>query len=64
MSRKLVVAAAQLGAVNLDDDRAAVVARLVAMLQEAAGRLIEVIERLTPAQSGGFYDYSGAEVPW
>ena len=30
----------------------------------AARRLIDVIETLTPAQSGGFYDYSGAEVPW
>ncbi|MCP4084555.1 MAG: N-carbamoyl-D-amino-acid hydrolase [Actinomycetia bacterium] len=38
MSRKLVVAAAQLGPVNLGDDRASVVARLVAMLQESAAR--------------------------
>ena len=31
---------------------------------EAAGRLLDVIERLGPEQSGGFYDYAGAEVPW
>ena len=31
---------------------------------EAAGNLLAVIGGLTPAQSGGFFDYSGAEVPW
>jgi NAD(P)-dependent dehydrogenase (short-subunit alcohol dehydrogenase family) len=31
---------------------------------EAAGRLLDVLERLTHAQTGGFYDYAGAEVPW
>jgi NAD(P)-dependent dehydrogenase (short-subunit alcohol dehydrogenase family) len=31
---------------------------------EAAGRLLDVLEGLTPAQSGGFFDYAGAEVPW
>jgi NAD(P)-dependent dehydrogenase (short-subunit alcohol dehydrogenase family) len=31
---------------------------------EAAGRLLDVLEGLTSAQSGGFFDYSGAEVPW
>jgi NAD(P)-dependent dehydrogenase (short-subunit alcohol dehydrogenase family) len=31
---------------------------------EAAGKLLEVLEVLTPAQSGSFFDYSGAEVPW
>lgn len=30
----------------------------------AATRLIAVLARLTPAQSGGFYDYSGKVVPW
>ena len=32
--------------------------------QESARNLLTVLQRLTPAQSGGFYDYSGAEVPW
>ena len=32
--------------------------------ETAAGNLIAVMDRLAPAQSGGFYDYSGAEVPW
>lgn len=32
--------------------------------KEAAGNLIDVLTRLTAAQSGGFYDYSGTEVPW
>lgn len=36
MSRSLRVAAAQLGPIQRDDDRASVVARLIAMLQEAA----------------------------
>lgn len=31
---------------------------------EAAGNLISVMDGLGPDQSGGFYDYSGAEVPW
>lgn len=30
----------------------------------SAARLIAVLEVLTPAQSGGFYDYTGAAVPW
>ena len=36
--RPLVVASAQLGPVNLADSRESVVARLVEMLREAAGR--------------------------
>lgn len=32
--------------------------------KEAADNLLGVIEGLDQAQSGGFYDYSGAEVPW
>lgn len=32
--------------------------------QEAAQNLLGVIDALGPSQSGGFYDYSGAEVPW
>lgn len=31
---------------------------------EAAKNLIDVIEGLTPAQSGGFFDYAGREIPW
>ncbi|MGR3513943.1 MAG: SDR family NAD(P)-dependent oxidoreductase [Paracoccaceae bacterium] len=31
---------------------------------EAATNLINVIEGLTPAQSGGFFDYAGKEIPW
>lgn len=31
---------------------------------ETARRLCDVMERLRPDQTGGFYDYSGAEVPW
>lgn len=31
---------------------------------EAAGRLLEVVEGLKPAQSGGFFDYAGREIPW
>ena len=32
--------------------------------EEAAMNLLGVIDGLTSANSGGFYDYSGAEVPW
>ena len=30
----------------------------------AATNLLNVIEGLTPAQSGGFFDYAGKEIPW
>ncbi|MEZ5650251.1 MAG: N-carbamoyl-D-amino-acid hydrolase [Burkholderiaceae bacterium] len=38
MKRRLTIAAAQLGAVNLADTRAAVVARLIDLMRQAAGR--------------------------
>ncbi len=31
---------------------------------EAAAHLVAVLEGLTPAQSGGFYDWQGKVVPW
>ncbi|SDC48664.1 SDR family NAD(P)-dependent oxidoreductase [Ruegeria marina] len=31
---------------------------------EAASNLLRVIAKLTPAHSGGFYDWAGKEVPW
>ncbi|MDJ0639641.1 MAG: SDR family NAD(P)-dependent oxidoreductase [Paracoccaceae bacterium] len=31
---------------------------------EAAANLLNVIEGLDPAQTGGFYDYAGKEIPW
>lgn len=34
------------------------------MPDTAARRLIDVIEGLTPDQSGGFFDYAGREIPW
>lgn len=32
--------------------------------EQAARNLIAVMDSLTPAQSGGFFDYSGVVVPW
>ncbi len=32
--------------------------------QDAAENLLRVMDGLTPAQSGQFFDWSGAEVPW
>ncbi|CAN5708092.1 SDR family oxidoreductase [soil metagenome] len=32
--------------------------------EDAAGRLLEVIERLLPASTGGFFDQRGEPVPW
>lgn len=32
--------------------------------EDAARNLCDVMERMTADQSGGFYDYSGAEIPW
>ena len=31
---------------------------------EAAARLLTVIERLTPPETGGFFDYRGERLPW
>ncbi|MEP4197942.1 MAG: SDR family NAD(P)-dependent oxidoreductase [Aliishimia sp.] len=31
---------------------------------EAAGNLLRVIDTLTPAETGKFFDWSGAQVPW
>lgn len=31
---------------------------------DSARNLLDVLEGLKPSQSGGFFDYSGAEVPW
>jgi len=31
---------------------------------EAAANLVRVMDGLTQPQSGGFFDYSGAEIPW
>ena len=31
---------------------------------QAAANLVKVMDNLTPAQSGGFYDYSGTALPW
>ncbi|WP_108484355.1 SDR family NAD(P)-dependent oxidoreductase [Oceaniglobus ichthyenteri] len=31
---------------------------------QAAQNLLDVIAGLTPAQTGGFYDYAGREIPW
>ena len=31
---------------------------------EAAENLLSVLGGLTPAQSGGFFDYAGREIPW
>lgn len=32
--------------------------------EEAAENLVRVVLSLTPAQSGGFFDYAGREIPW
>jgi NAD(P)-dependent dehydrogenase (short-subunit alcohol dehydrogenase family) len=32
--------------------------------EDAARNLCDVMESLTQAQSGGFYDYAGTEIPW
>ena len=31
---------------------------------EAAALLLDVLDRLTPAQTGGFFDYKGDSLPW
>ena len=31
---------------------------------DAAQNLLRVIDGLTPAQTGGFFDWAGTEIPW
>ncbi|MCU0908654.1 MAG: C factor, cell signaling protein, partial [Rhodobacteraceae bacterium] len=31
---------------------------------DAAAHLLAVLDRLTPADTGGFFDWQGARVPW
>lgn len=31
---------------------------------QAASNLLTIMDALTPAQTGGFYDYAGATIPW
>lgn len=31
---------------------------------QAARNLVDVMDALTPSQTGGFYDYAGKEIPW
>ncbi|MEM9707003.1 MAG: SDR family NAD(P)-dependent oxidoreductase [Pseudomonadota bacterium] len=38
--------------------------RYTATADEAAEQLLGVLERLTPEQSGGFFDYAGEEIVW
>lgn len=38
--------------------------RYTASPTEAAANLLSVIDRLTPQQSGGFFDYAGEEIVW
>ncbi|PIC00919.1 SDR family NAD(P)-dependent oxidoreductase [Caulobacter sp. X] len=39
-------------------------ARSIATPREAAAKLLKVVHRLEAADSGGFFDYDGAAVPW
>jgi NAD(P)-dependent dehydrogenase (short-subunit alcohol dehydrogenase family) len=38
--------------------------RYTATREEAARNLLSVVSSLTPEQTGGFFDYAGAEIPW
>ena len=38
--------------------------RYTATPEEAAANMLNVLDAMTPAQSGGFFDYAGREIPW
>ncbi len=38
--------------------------RYTATADEAARQMLGVLEELMPAESGGFFDYAGKEIPW
>ena len=61
--REAVVAALHPGTVDTPFTRAYPAHKKV-QAPEAAGNLLDVMTRLQTAQSGGFFDYSGADVPW
>lgn len=61
---QLVVAALHPGTVQTDLTAAYLGRHPAVSPDQAAANLWRVIDGLTPAQSGGFFDWAGLEVPW
>jgi NAD(P)-dependent dehydrogenase (short-subunit alcohol dehydrogenase family) len=62
--RMAVVAALHPGTVDTGFGREFHAGRATITPAEAAARLVATITRLTPADSGGFFDNAGARIPW
>ena len=61
---QLICAALHPGTVETEFTRKYVGRQLAVPAAEAAENLLQVINALTPDQTGGFFDWTGAEVPW
>ena len=61
---QLICAALHPGTVETEFTRKYVGRQLAVPAAEAAENLLQVIDALTPDQTGGFFDWTGAEVPW
>jgi len=63
-SPQAIVAALHPGTIETDLTRRFARGRYTASPDEAAAQLLDVLDRLTPEQSGGFFAYDGEEIPW
>jgi NAD(P)-dependent dehydrogenase (short-subunit alcohol dehydrogenase family) len=61
---QMICAALHPGTVETEFTRKYVGRHPTVSAAEAAENLLQVIDALTPEQTGGFFDWSGAEVPW
>ena len=61
---QLICAALHPGTVETEFTRKYVGRQLAVPAAEAAENLLQVIDALTPDQTGGFFDWTGAVVPW
>ncbi|MEL7486157.1 MAG: SDR family NAD(P)-dependent oxidoreductase [Pseudomonadota bacterium] len=59
-----VIVALHPGTIETSLTRAFAKGRYTATPAEAARNMLAVLDSLTPAESGGFFDYAGKEIPW
>ena len=63
-NKDAIVAAIHPGTIETDLTRRFAKGRYTATPDEAAQRILGVLNALTPEDTGGFFDYAGAPVPW
>ena len=63
-NKDAVIVSLHPGTIETDLTRKYAKGRYTASPEECATTLLQVIERLIPAQTGGFFDYAGKEIGW